>query len=81
MSDRWPRLMKSTTAAQYCDLSEAAFKRAVLEGTLPLPSSVKIGARDHWDKLALDAAISKLEVNDDQPDYRRKLRGRYGYPA
>ena len=76
MNNRWPRLMKRSTAAQYCDLSEPAFERAVLEGTLPF--AVKLGDRDHWDKLALDAAISKLLGDEDQPDYRRRLRGRYG---
>lgn len=72
---RWPRLMKRKTAAEYCDLSEPAFEREVLAGRLPCPAMV--GNREHWDKLALDAAINRLTGNDDEPDYRKKLRGRY----
>jgi hypothetical protein len=71
--------MKRKTAAQYCDLSESAFEREVLAGKLPC--AIKLGERDHWDKKALDAAISSLAGTDDEPEYRRKLRGRYGEAA
>jgi hypothetical protein len=77
--ERWPRLMKRKTAAEYCDLSEPAFEREVHEGRLPI--GVKVGGREHWDKLALDAAISRLAGAIDEPDYRRKLRERYGEAA
>lgn len=79
MADRWPRLMKRKTAAEYCDLSEASFVTEVTGGRLP--SGIMLGQREHWDRLALDAAISRLTGGEDEPDYRRKLRERYGKAA
>ena len=79
MAERWPRLMKRKTAAEYCDLSEPAFEREVLAGRLPC--GITLGNRDHWDKNALDAAISRLTGNDNEPSYRRELRERYGEAA
>lgn len=79
MAERWPRLMKRKTAAEYCDLSEPAFEREVLAGNLPC--AIKLGERDHWDRMALDAAISRLAGGADEPEYRRKLRERYGEAA
>lgn len=75
MPERWPRLMKRKTAAEYCDLSEPAFEREVLAGRLPC--ALKLGERDHWDRLALDRAISAIAGVDDEPDYRRQLKERY----
>lgn len=79
MTARWPRLMKRKTAAEYCDLTEQAFERELLAGRLP--AAVQFGGRDHWDKAALDAAISMLTGEGDVPDYRRELRERYGQAA
>lgn len=79
MSARWPRTMKRKTAAEYCDLSEAAFEREVASGRLP--ASFSLGGREHWDKAALDAAIARLTGAADEPDYRRELRERYGKAA
>jgi len=44
----WPRMLKRKTAAQYCDLSEAAFEKEVIAGRLPAP--VMLGGREHWCK-------------------------------
>lgn len=79
MTARWPKMMKRRTAAEYCDLSEAAFEREVLAGRLPC--AVDLGGRDHWHKLALDRALEKLAGDGDEPEYRRNLRGRYGEAA
>lgn len=79
MPERWPRLMKRKTAAEYCDLSESAFTREVLAGKLPC--AVKLGQREHWDRLALDAAITQLSGGAEEPEYRRKMRERYGKAA
>lgn len=79
MSERWPRLMKRKTAAEYCDLSEAAFEREVMRARFP--SGITIGGRDHWDRNALDAAITRLSGGSDVPDYRRKLRESCGEAA
>lgn len=54
----WPRLMKRSTAARYCDLTPAKFLSEVACGRLPLP--VKFGGEDHWDRAAIDADISRL---------------------
>jgi len=77
----WPRAMKRANAAAYCDLSESAFEREVLEGRLPQP--VKLGNRDHWCKNALDAALDHItgQGQDNEPDYRRRHREKYGQEA
>lgn len=75
---RWPRLMKLATAAAYCDLSPAAFMREVETGRLP--ASQMIGAREHWDKVAIDRAIDAL-MGGGEPDWRQSLRKRYGKAA
>lgn len=79
MAERWPRLMKRKTAAEYCDLSESSFVAEVTAGRLPC--GITLGQREHWDRLALDNAISRLTGGEDEPDYRRKLRERYGQAA
>lgn len=80
MSERWPQAMKRKTAAEYVDLSEAAFEREVLAGKLPQP--ILLGGRDHWYREALDRALAHLAgSNEKMPDYRRKLKERYGQAA
>ena len=74
-----PRMMKRKTAAQYCDLSEAAFVREITAGRLP--AGVMLGGREHWCKNALDKALDELTGAQDVPDYRRKLQERYGQKA
>ena len=70
MNITWPRMMKRQTAAQYCDLSIAAFEAEITAGRLPSP--VMLGRREHWcikaldralDVLTGDAAIVKLEAH------------------
>ena len=63
----WPRMMKRATAAAYLDLSEAAFEREVMDGVVPMP--VKLGGREHWCRLAIDAAMDRL-TGDHIPDWR-----------
>lgn len=71
--------MKRKTAAEYCDLSESSFATEVAAGRLPC--GISLGQREHWDRFALDAAISRLSGGENEPDYRRKLRERYGQAA
>jgi predicted DNA-binding transcriptional regulator AlpA len=52
MLPHWPHMMKADTAAQYCDLSRAAFIGEVAAGRLPSP--VNLGGREHWFRPALD---------------------------
>lgn len=79
MTARWPRMMKRKTAAEYCDLSESSFVTEVTAGRLPC--GIMLGQREHWDRMALDTAITRLSGGEDEPDYRRKLRERYGKAA
>ena len=74
-----PRMMKRKTAAQYCDLSEAAFEREIIAGRLP--SGVMLGGREHWCKNALDRALDMLTGAQDVPDYRKRLQAQYGSKA
>jgi LPS sulfotransferase NodH len=71
-------MMKRKTAAEYCDMSEAAFEREIIAGRLP--AGIMFGGREHWRKDALDAAFARLS-GDTVPDYRRRLRGDYGQAA
>lgn len=73
---RWPAAMKRKTAAEYCDMSEAAFEREVLAGRLPPP--VRLGARDYWNREAIDKALIVLIGGDGVPDYLREFNERYG---
>lgn len=54
----WPRLMRRSTAARYCDMAPAKFLQEVAIGRLPLP--VRIGGEDHWDRAAIDEDINRL---------------------
>jgi len=60
----WPRMMKRTTAARYCDLAPTKFLQEVASGRLPLP--VKLGGEDHWDRDALDDDLNRIagRLND-----------------
>lgn len=58
MPERWPHMMKRSTAAAYCDLSESAFIGEVAAGRLPSP--VNLGGRDHWFRPALDASLERI---------------------
>lgn len=53
---RWPHMMKTDTAAEYCDLSRSAFLGEVAKGRLPSP--VNLGGRDHWFRPALDKSLA-----------------------
>lgn len=54
----WPRMMKRGTAARYCDLSPVEFAREVACGRLP--SAIKLGNSEHWDRLLLDEELNRL---------------------
>jgi hypothetical protein len=75
----WPAMMKTDTAARYCDLSRSAFLGEVARGRLPHP--VPFGGRDHWHRPALDAALANIAGQVDTPAYRRALQDRYGTAA
>lgn len=79
MKPYWPRSMKRATAAAYCDLSESAFEGEVLAGKLPAP--FMLGRREHWDRLALDSAITRITGGADKPDYLREFEEKYGTKA
>lgn len=70
MSARWPRLLKLKAAAEYVDMTPAAFEREVAAGRFP--QAVSVGAREHWDRKALDRAIDNL-TGEAASDYHAKL--------
>lgn len=80
ISPRWPAMMKRKTAAEYADMSEAAFEREIIAGRLP--AGIMFGGREHWSKEALDAAFARLSGGAASvPEYRRKALGGYGQAA
>lgn len=55
----WPRLMPAPVAAAYCgEISVEAFRRRV-GSVYPRPITQR-GARQRWDREALDAAITAM---------------------
>jgi hypothetical protein len=75
----WPAMMKTDTAARYCDLSRSAFLGEVARGRLPTP--VTLGGKDHWHRPALDNALAIIAGQADIPTHRRRLMERYGQAA
>lgn len=76
----WPGMMKRSTAAAYCDLTEPAFEREVLAGRLP--SGVMFGGREHWLKEALDKAQARIAGGVETGDeIEQELKNRYGKAA
>lgn len=63
-----PRLMKKSTAAAYCDMSDAAFDRAVSAGHIPMP--LQLGKIKYWHRPAIDAALDALAGLDN--DWRKE---------
>src|SRR3546814_7789323 len=87
----WPAMMLRKTAMAYCDMSEVAFLREVATGVFPNP--IKVGARLHWSRNQLDAAIDQLFgkhelkpsdwrkdswIYADDPQYHPELRKKSG---
>lgn len=67
----WPRLMRRTTAALYCDLSVADFERELAAGRLPMP--VHFGGADHWNRASIDEYLDRL-TGDRIPDWRSRAK-------
>jgi len=77
MTERWPSMMKRATAAEYCDMSEAAFEREIAAGRIPTGAS--FGGRTHWRKEAIDKALDRVsgEVTTDYlQEFRERRRGK-----
>lgn len=63
----WPALMRRQLAAQYCDLSVAAFEREVAAGRFPQPCDTAGGER--WYKAQLDKALAVI-AGEEEADWR-----------
>lgn len=73
----WPQAMRRKLAAQYVDLSEAAFEREVYAGRLPFP--VIMDKKERWIRSSLDRALEFLSQDHDLvPEYQRKFMERFG---
>lgn len=64
----WPRMMKRSTAAAYCDLTVAELEREIAAGRLPSP--IKLGSTEHWSRVELDASLERLTGEGPQ-DWRK----------
>lgn len=63
----WPREMRASTAAAYCDeISVAAFLNQVAQSVFPTPR-IASDANPKWDRLALDHAIALLHGQSAEP--------------
>lgn len=67
----WPKSMKRTTAAKFCDLAPAKFIQEVAAGRLPLP--FKLGGEDHWDIDALRSDLDRIAGRSN--DWRQEQPG------
>lgn len=65
----WPRMMRKSTAAAYCDLASTDFEREVNKGNLPLP--VMLGGGERWSKVLLDEYLERL-TGEKVPDWRAR---------
>ena len=59
-----PRLISREAAAAYLSISATLFDRMVEDGRMPRPKMLG-GKRRAWDVQALDAAIDRLPIQDD----------------
>lgn len=64
----WPRMMKRSYAALYCDLTANEFEREVTAGRLPPPSLI-LGGEDHWCRMQIDGHLDRLSGGK-APDWR-----------
>ena len=67
----WPRLMRRSTAALYCDLTVTAFERELIAGRLPQP--VHFGGEDHWSRTSIDEHLDRL-TGDKIPNWRDRAK-------
>lgn len=67
----WPRMMRRSTAAMYCDMAVAEFERGVADGTLPPP--VKVVDQERWSRAKLDEHLERL-TGEAIPDFRAKSK-------
>ena len=75
--NRWPAMMRRATAAEYCDMSEAAFEREIAKGQLPC--GVSFGGRIHWRKEAIDKALDRVSgeaLDDVEEKFWERRRGK-----
>ena len=72
----WPRLMRRSTAALYCDMTAPDFEHQVIAGHLPQP--VMLGGKEHWSRVQIDEAIDRMtgakldDWRDDAPIYKNR---------
>lgn len=69
----WPQAMRRKLAAQYVDLSEAAFEREINAGRLPAP--VIMDKKERWLRPSLDKALEHLSngYKDGMPPWEKEF--------
>jgi hypothetical protein len=63
----WPRMMRRSTAAAYCDMTSVEFEREVAAGRLPCPAVV--GGSERWSRTQIDEALDRM-TGEGVPDWR-----------
>jgi len=77
---RWPAAMTRKTVLEYLEIGEASLEREIIAGRLP--SAVMIGGRQHWHKDAIDKALERIASGGQtEPDFRQRMKQRYGQAA
>lgn len=66
----WPCAMRKAMAAQYLDLSIAAFEREILTGRIPAP--IMLDGKERWLRKALDEAITGSDMAEAEREFWRK---------
>ena len=69
----WPRMMRRSTAAAYCDLTSADFEREVAAGRLP--EGIRLGSEVHWSRDQLDASLDRMLGIGGSGEWRRNQPG------
>lgn len=67
----WPRMMRRSTAALYCDLTQTEFERELIAGRLPGP--ILFGGENHWSRHQIDEYLDRL-TGDKIPDWRARAK-------
>lgn len=67
----WPRTLRRSTAALYCDLTLKDFEREVAAGRLPAP--IRFGSEEHWSRNQIDEHLDRL-FGDKLPDWRANAK-------
>ena len=67
----WPRMLRRSFAAAYCDMPVAEFERGVALGKLPQP--IKVVDELRWSRVQLDEYLERM-TGEAVPDFRAQSK-------